>query len=220
MLEIASLIVINLVIAGIIGFVLGYIVGRNSFPKIESIENDRVDDSRDDRIKSTLNPIFRKNSNLDYKPLILTTPRPTGKDSLIKIRGINSKIEKAKKGDQAAFTFLLDYYWGLLKNNIYRLPEQRNNFKSLIVNEFNEKVKEEDLVVLPGDFSWATYIEDTIPDFEYLNSLPGNKIMLKGNHDYWWTTVTSMRKFLKENNFQNIDFLILLIHLQVVNLFY
>ena len=75
------------------------------------------------------------------------------------------------------------------------------------VNETNEKVKEEDLVVLPGDFSWATYIEDTIPDFEYLNSLPGKKIMLKGNHDYWWTTVTSMRKFLKENNFQNIDFL-------------
>ena len=93
MLEIASLIVINLVIAGIIGFVLGYIVGRNSFPKIKSIENDRVDDSREDRIKSTLNPIFKKNSILDYKPLILTTPRPTGKDPLIKIKGINSKIE-------------------------------------------------------------------------------------------------------------------------------
>ena len=76
-----------------------------------------------------------------------------------------------------------------------------------IKKDWNEKVKEEDLVVLPGDFSWATYIEDTIPDFEYLNSLPGKKIMLKGNHDYWWTTVTSMRKFLKENNFQNIDFL-------------
>ncbi len=93
MLEIASLIVINLVIAGIIGFVLGYIVGRNSFPKIKSIENDRVDDSREDRVKSTLNPIFKKNSILDYKPLILTTPRPTGKDPLIKIKGINSKIE-------------------------------------------------------------------------------------------------------------------------------
>lgn len=94
MLEIASLIVINLVIAGIIGFILGYIVGRNSFPKIKSIESDnRVDDSREDRVKSTLNPIFKKNSILDYKPLILTTPRPTGKDPLIKIKGINSKIE-------------------------------------------------------------------------------------------------------------------------------
>ena len=76
-----------------------------------------------------------------------------------------------------------------------------------IKKDWNEKVEEEDLVVLPGDFSWATYIEDTIPDFEYLNNLPGKKIMLKGNHDYWWTTVTSMKKFLKENNFQNIDFL-------------
>ena len=93
MLETASLIIINLVIAGIIGFILGYVVGKNNFPKIESIHNDRVEDLRDDRIKSTLNPIFRKNSNLDYKPLILTTPKPTGKDSLIKIKGINSKIE-------------------------------------------------------------------------------------------------------------------------------
>ena len=76
-----------------------------------------------------------------------------------------------------------------------------------IKKDWNEKVKEEDLVVLPGDFSWATYIEDTIPDFEYLNSLPGKKIMLKGNHDYWWTTVTKMKKYLKEKNFENIDFL-------------
>lgn len=76
-----------------------------------------------------------------------------------------------------------------------------------IKKDWNEKVKEDDLVVLPGDFSWATYIEDTIPDFEYLNSLPGKKIMLKGNHDYWWTTLTNMRKFLQENNFTNIDFL-------------
>ena len=68
-------------------------VGKNKKQKNEKIHNDRVDDSRDDRIKSTLNPIFRKNSNLDYKPLILTTPKPTGKDSLIKIKGINSKIE-------------------------------------------------------------------------------------------------------------------------------
>lgn len=70
-----------------------------------------------------------------------------------------------------------------------------------------ENVKEKDLVILPGDFSWETYLEDTKLDFEYLNSLPGKKLLLKGNHDYWWTTVTSMRKFLKENNFTNIDFL-------------
>lgn len=70
-----------------------------------------------------------------------------------------------------------------------------------------EKVKPEDTVVLPGDFSWSMYLENTYQDFSYLTSLPGKKILLKGNHDYWWTTVTNMRKFLKENNFENIDFL-------------
>jgi hypothetical protein len=69
------------------------------------------------------------------------------------------------------------------------------------------KVNNEDTVILPGDFSWAMHLEDTYNDFEYLNSLPGKKIMLKGNHDYWWTTLTSMKKYLKENDFQNIDFL-------------
>ena len=76
-----------------------------------------------------------------------------------------------------------------------------------IKRDWLQKVKDEDLVVLPGDFSWETYLENTKKDFEYLNSLPGKKILLKGNHDYWWTTITSMRKFLKENNFENIGFL-------------
>lgn len=69
------------------------------------------------------------------------------------------------------------------------------------------KVKPEDTIVLPGDFSWSMYLEDTYKDFEYLNSLPGKKLLLKGNHDYWWTTLTNMRKYLKENNFENIDFI-------------
>ena len=76
-----------------------------------------------------------------------------------------------------------------------------------IKNEWLSKVKKEDCVVLPGDFSWATYIEDAYLDFKYLNELPGKKILLKGNHDYWWTTVTSMKKFLEDNKFCNIDFL-------------
>lgn len=81
------------------------------------------------------------------------------------------------------------------------------DYTQKIKKDWNKKVKKEDTVIIAGDFSWATYLEETYKDFEYLCALPGNKIMLKGNHDYWWTTVTSMRKFLKENNFQNIDFL-------------
>ena len=76
-----------------------------------------------------------------------------------------------------------------------------------IKNNWISKVKPEDTVVLPGDFPWAMYLQDTYKDFEYLNSLPGKKLLLKGNHDYWWTTVTNMRNFLEENKFKNIDFI-------------
>lgn len=76
-----------------------------------------------------------------------------------------------------------------------------------IKNNWISKVKPEDTVVLPGDFSWAMHLTETYKDFEYLNSLPGKKLLLKGNHDYWWTTITNMKKFLKENNFENIDFI-------------
>jgi hypothetical protein len=85
--------------------------------------------------------------------------------------------------------------------------ENWENHEEKIRNNWREKVKENDLVVLPGDFSWSMYLKDTYKDFAYLNSLPGVKLLLKGNHDYWWTTVTNMRKFIKENNFKNIDFI-------------
>ena len=81
------------------------------------------------------------------------------------------------------------------------------NHAEKIKKDWITKVTEKDLVVLPGDFSCDTYLVDTILDFEYINNLPGKKLMLKGNHDYWWTTITSMKKFLQENNFTNIDFL-------------
>ena len=82
-----------------------------------------------------------------------------------------------------------------------------NDYEEKIKEDWNKKVKEDDLVVLPGDFSWSMYLKDTYKDFEYLNKLTGKKLLLKGNHDYWWTTVTNMRNYIKENNFKNIDFL-------------
>ena len=93
MFEIASLIVVNLVIALIIGVIIGYLIGKRNFPKIKSIGNDKFDDLKDEKVKYALNPIFKKNSTLDFKPLILTSPKPSGKDELIKIKGINNKIE-------------------------------------------------------------------------------------------------------------------------------
>ena len=80
------------------------------------------------------------------------------------------------------------------------------NHTEKLKEDWLKKVNQEDTVILAGDFSWATYLKDTYKDFEYIKELPGKKILLKGNHDYWWTTVTSMRNYLNENNFENIDF--------------
>ncbi len=82
-----------------------------------------------------------------------------------------------------------------------------NGHADKIRENWIKKVNENDYVILSGDFSWATYLEDTKKDFEYLNNLPGKKILLKGNHDYWWTTLTSMRKFIQDNGYHDIDFL-------------
>ena len=82
-----------------------------------------------------------------------------------------------------------------------------SNHEQILKKNWIEMIKEDDLVIIPGDFSWATYLEDTYLDFNYLNELPGKKLLLKGNHDYWWTTIQSMNRFLEHNNFENITFM-------------
>ena len=81
------------------------------------------------------------------------------------------------------------------------------NHSEKIKQNWIENVKMEDTVVLPGDFSWGMNLEEAYLDFAFLEELPGNKILSKGNHDYWWTTLTKMRRFLQEKNINTIDFL-------------
>lgn len=76
-----------------------------------------------------------------------------------------------------------------------------------IRQDWINKVSETDLVILPGDFSWATTLEQTYKEFLYLNDLPGKKILLKGNHDYWWNTLRKMNEYIKYNNFSTVNFL-------------
>ena len=82
-----------------------------------------------------------------------------------------------------------------------------NDYEEKIREDWKNKVKNNDLVLLPGDFSWEMKLNDTYKDFKFLADLPGKKLLLKGNHDYWWTTLKSMRTFLKQNNIENIDFI-------------
>lgn len=81
------------------------------------------------------------------------------------------------------------------------------NYVERLAYNWQSKVRADDTVVLAGDFSWATYLEQSVRDFEYLNKLNGRKILLKGNHDYWWTTMNKLKEFTAENGFENISFL-------------
>ena len=65
-----------------------------------------------------------------------------------------------------------------------------------IVADWNEKVTDDDVVILAGDYSWAMKLEEVAPDFEFLNSLKGTKIIIRGNHDYWWSSVSKVREKL------------------------
>ena len=67
-------------------------------------------------------------------------------------------------------------------------------------------VKPDDTVVIAGDISWAMRLEDTREDFAYLHALPGKKLLLKGNHDYWWTTRRKMERYLETEGFTDITF--------------
>ena len=68
-------------------------------------------------------------------------------------------------------------------------------------------VNPEDTVIVPGDISWAMTLDEARTDFAFIDSLPGRKLIGKGNHDYWWATMTKMHQFTEENGFSTIDFL-------------
>lgn len=72
------------------------------------------------------------------------------------------------------------------------------------------KVQPEDTVLIPGDISWATGFDEAKVDLQWIQDLPGKKIMIRGNHDYWWTSLTKMSQafpeiFFLQNNFYEYD---------------
>lgn len=66
---------------------------------------------------------------------------------------------------------------------------------------------DQDVCVICGDISWGMGLEQTKEDFKFIDSLPGKKIILKGNHDYWWSTATKAKKFFADNKITTIDIL-------------
>ncbi len=68
-------------------------------------------------------------------------------------------------------------------------------------------ITQADTVVLMGDISWAMRLEDAKADFAWINQIPGRKIILKGNHDYWWCTAAKFDAFCRDNGFENMQLL-------------
>ena len=68
-------------------------------------------------------------------------------------------------------------------------------------------VTENDTVIIPGDISWALKLEESLEDFRFIDSLPGKKIIGKGNHDFWWSTQNKVTNFFSENQITSISML-------------
>ena len=68
-------------------------------------------------------------------------------------------------------------------------------------------VRDEDTVIVPGDISWGLSLEEAASDLHFLNALPGRKILGKGNHDFWWSTLKKMNEFFQRENISTISFL-------------
>ncbi len=82
-----------------------------------------------------------------------------------------------------------------------------SNYTERIRENWQRLVEPDDTVVIAGDISWAMKLNEINKDFEYIQSLNGKKIILKGNHDYWWTTKSKMDKYIKESGFDSISIL-------------
>lgn len=80
------------------------------------------------------------------------------------------------------------------------------NYIPRIEENWRKTVGEDDTVLISGDISWETYLAGTVEDFKFINSLPGHKILSRGNHDYWWTSFKKMEDFLETNGLSRISF--------------
>ena len=81
------------------------------------------------------------------------------------------------------------------------------NYTEKLFYNWNQIVSDDDTVILPGDLCWATYLEQALADFKFLESLKGKKIIGKGNHDYFFTTIKKMNEFLSQNDLKSVSIL-------------
>ena len=74
-----------------------------------------------------------------------------------------------------------------------------------IKSNWSHLINENDTVVIPGDISWGMTLEEALPDFRFIDALPGKKYFLKGNHDFWWNTISKTKDFFAINDICSIE---------------
>jgi predicted phosphohydrolase len=79
--------------------------------------------------------------------------------------------------------------------------EHWDNYENQILKNWNAAVGENDIGIIAGDISWAMKMSETQKDFEFISRLNGKKIIIRGNHDYWWKSISQIREYLPENIF-------------------
>lgn len=82
-----------------------------------------------------------------------------------------------------------------------------DNHMERIETNCRRLLTQEDTLLIPGDISWATYLEQALEDLQFIHRLPGKKIISKGNHDYWWTTAKKLMEFRDLHELDSISFL-------------
>ncbi len=81
------------------------------------------------------------------------------------------------------------------------------DYTARIQENWRAKITDEDTVVLAGDTSWGLTLEDALADFQLIDQLPGQKLLLKGNHDYWWSTKNKMESFFAAHGLNSLKIL-------------
>lgn len=81
------------------------------------------------------------------------------------------------------------------------------DYQNRIAQNWNKLVTDNDTVIIPGDISWAITLNDAVSDIKFLSSLNGKKVIMKGNHDFWWTSVSKMNALFEELGVHNISIL-------------
>lgn len=82
-----------------------------------------------------------------------------------------------------------------------------DHYEEKLKEKWSHVVSKEDTVIIPGDISWASALSDSAADFAFLDALPGQKLIGKGNHDFWWSTASKVNAFWKEHGFDTLHIL-------------